>query len=119
MFCPLRKEFRFYAAFAVLALLSALVSTAAAESVSPESPATRSAFQAVRSSVLHPREIALRSPVAAPALGEREVIVLEAPRVISFDRLRREAARYPDSGMAGRFVELSMECPPLFGSDQE
>lgn len=61
-----------------------------------------------------PQWIQARTPVAAS--GQR--IILEAPRGLSLERLRRENSRYPDQDMVGRFIELSTECPPLFGSEQ-
>ena len=52
------------------------------------------------------------SPAAPQA-----VIVVETPRTLTLDGLRRDASLYPDHDLAGRFVELTTQLPPLFGED--
>ena len=44
-------------------------------------------------------------------------ISVEAPRRISLEQMRRADVLYPDQGLTERFVELSTNCPPLFGTD--
>ena len=57
------------------------------------------------------------TPVERPVVSKQEIIVVEAPKRLSLDRLRRESSRYPEQDLIGRFVECATECPPLFGTD--
>lgn len=136
MFCPLMKRFKNHSMMVLAAgFLLAAVSTASAESVPVES-ASLPVMNAIVSPILPevgaprneltpPAAVPVQAPPAAPAVpqaAERSeyrhpVIVLEAPERVSFDQLRREAARYPDHSMSGRFVELSTQLPPLFDTD--
>jgi hypothetical protein len=59
-----------------------------------------------------------RTEVAAPVIAKPAPVgVIEAPSRLSFERLRRASSRYPDTGTVEKFIELSTERPPLFGSD--
>ena len=66
----------------------------------------------VRAPIVNRKELTPVVPQKA-----RQVLVVEPPRRLSLDRLRRESSRYPELDMVGRFVELSTECPPLFGDE--
>ena len=71
---------------------------------------------AVEPSIVH--ETAVGQAEVRPALQlARPVIVIEAPRHASFERLRRESYRYPDQDMGSRLIESENELPPLFGED--
>lgn len=66
-------------------------------------------------------------PQAEAAVGRDElrpmpragqpVIVVEAPRQVSFEGLRRDVYLHPEHGLTGRFLEMGTELPPLFGED--
>jgi len=70
-----------------------------------------------------------RSRVGAPNRGvqvpedqrvgaEERVVVEMPPRWLSGELLRRSAYRYPDHDLAGRFVEMATELPPMFGDEE-
>lgn len=126
MFCPLMQRFKNVSVIAfAFGLIFAAVSTASAESVPAESasiPAIHGIVSPILPESSAPRNVVRMPAVAAPVVEKaayrHPVIVLEAPEGVSLDRLRRESASYPDHGMAGRFVELSTELPPLFGTDE-
>jgi rare lipoprotein A len=46
------------------------------------------------------------------------LMTIEGTASFSLDRLRREAARYPDQDLLGRFSEVITEPAPLFGPDR-
>jgi hypothetical protein len=118
MFYSQTKAFTY--SLLVGAALFLTASTSYAETVSTDAAKILPALQPMEM-VIMPRingsasqGIQTRTPAAAPG----QVIVLEAPRGLSLERLRRENSRYPDQDSAGRFIELSTECPPLFGQEQ-
>ncbi len=89
--------------------------------VSPVAPVQAAPGMPVVSRPAVVRDAAVPAAVApAPAVPavtsapRQAVIVIEAPRRISFEQLRRESFRYPEIGTVGRFVELSTEGPPRF-----
>ena len=48
-----------------------------------------------------------------------EVMVIELPsKWLSRELVRGSATRYPDHDLAGRFVEMSTELPPMFGDEE-
>ena len=48
-----------------------------------------------------------------------EVMVIEMPpKWLSRELVRGSAYRYPDHDLAGRFVEMSTELPPMFGDEE-
>ncbi len=59
------------------------------------------------------------APLLEPEAGRVPEQVVENPRLISFDRLRRESYRYPDQDLLGRWIEVSTQLPPLFGAQEE
>lgn len=65
---------------------------------------------------------AVVSGVQAPEdqrVGAEERVVVEMPpRWLSVELLRRSATRYPDHDLAGRFVEMATELPPMFGDEE-
>ena len=48
----------------------------------------------------------------------KEIVVEMPPGRLSMELLRRSAYRYPDHDVAGRFVEMETELPPMFGDEQ-
>lgn len=49
---------------------------------------------------------------------ERVVVVMPSRWLRGGELLRRSAYRYPDHDLAGRFVEMSTELPPMFGDEE-
>ena len=50
---------------------------------------------------------------------EAEGVVIEMPpKWLSRERVRGSATRYPDHDLAGRFVEMATELPPMFGDEE-
>ncbi len=99
-----------------VAVLMGISVTAAPPQAVPAMPVlSRPAVVVDRAAPIMP---AVAPRTAAAPVARQPLIVIEAPRRISLERIRRESARYPDMDTAGRFVELSTECPPLFGSDE-
>lgn len=95
--------------------LSAAFPDAAVQSVSspPAYPSVTVALPQVHSyeTVSVPADFPDRGQAIRPT-------AVEDSSGVTLDRLRRELYRYPDQDLAGRFVELLTERPPLFGSDE-
>ena len=75
------------------------------------------------------KSVELPTPPLAPAhIAEPPALVpeteqaqgsvdVETPRKISLDQLRRANILYQDQDQIERFIEISTDCPPLFGTD--
>jgi hypothetical protein len=105
---------------AVFGTLSFYASAAMSESPTQNLPPPSSRSSgAVTVPQVHPQRVTL--PADRHVRRDQAVrpMTVEGDSRISLDRLRRELYRYPDSDMVTRFLELTTERPPLFGSDEE
>lgn len=130
MFCPLIKRLQ----YAFLFLCAMLLTSAAHAETAPERmqpllavqnvapmtviPAAIPQARAVPEVVPQEQAAAIAEPEEMEPATLRNVQIVEVPERLSFERMRRENYRFPDSSMATRFVELSTELPPLFGAEE-
>ena len=102
----------------VFGMLSFYASAAMSESPTQNlPPPTSRSSGAVTLPQTHPQQVALPTDRRLRRNQAIRPMTVEGGSGISLDRLRRELYRYPDQDMVARFLELTTERPPLFGSD--
>lgn len=111
---------RVFVLWALLSAILAYVPCAHADSLTPVShpPLSERSLEFQNQAAVHssgiPAEISYASERSAEGFAMPAVI--GGYRPVSLERLRREQYRYPDQDLAGRMIETTTECPPLFES---